>query len=238
MAVDELWRHRILREFGEGYDFSHDLVRKTAYSSVSQPRRWLLHRRLAQALELLDAGHLDGVAAQLADQYERAGNHERALAYYVQAAEATSEVFAYDDALALLDRAVGQVHQLPGGRHRDELEIACRTAATPIMLAQHGYTSPELEATSRRIVELAERLGRPEEQVDAIHTLWASRFVSGRMPDSRALAERADALTRVGDARYGQVQVALGATALHMGQHLFALSTLERRAQRSATTST
>ena len=26
-AVDELWRRRIMREYGEGYDFSHDLLR-------------------------------------------------------------------------------------------------------------------------------------------------------------------------------------------------------------------
>jgi predicted ATPase len=29
-AVDELWRRRIIREFGDGYDFSHDLLRETA----------------------------------------------------------------------------------------------------------------------------------------------------------------------------------------------------------------
>ena len=35
-----------------GYDFSHDLLRDAAYDLVSPPQRWLLHRRLAQALEL------------------------------------------------------------------------------------------------------------------------------------------------------------------------------------------
>ena len=38
-AVDELWRRRILREFGDGYDFSHDLLRDTAYAQVSAPKR-------------------------------------------------------------------------------------------------------------------------------------------------------------------------------------------------------
>jgi len=40
-AVDELWRRRILREFRDGYDFSHDLLREAAYAQVSPPRRWL-----------------------------------------------------------------------------------------------------------------------------------------------------------------------------------------------------
>ena len=43
-AVDELWRRRILREFRDGYDFSHDLLRDTAYAGVSPPKRWLLPR--------------------------------------------------------------------------------------------------------------------------------------------------------------------------------------------------
>ena len=37
-AVDELWRRRILREFRDGYDFSHDLLRETAYAQVSPPQ--------------------------------------------------------------------------------------------------------------------------------------------------------------------------------------------------------
>ena len=72
-AVDELWRRRIIREFRDGYDFSHDLLREAAYAGISPPRRWQLHRRIAQGLELLHAEDADSVAAQLAEQYARAG---------------------------------------------------------------------------------------------------------------------------------------------------------------------
>jgi len=61
-AVDELWRRRIMREFGDGYDFSHDLLRETAYAAISPPKRWLLHRRIAQGLELLHAEDIDAAA--------------------------------------------------------------------------------------------------------------------------------------------------------------------------------
>ena len=36
-ALDELWRNRIVREFRDGYDFSHDLLRETAYAQISPP---------------------------------------------------------------------------------------------------------------------------------------------------------------------------------------------------------
>ena len=52
-AVDELWRQRLLRQTGDGYDFSHDFVREAAYAAVSPAQRWLLHRRLAEVLEEL-----------------------------------------------------------------------------------------------------------------------------------------------------------------------------------------
>src|SRR5215469_7736820 len=34
-AVDELWQRRILRDFADGYDFSHDLLCEVAYAGVS-----------------------------------------------------------------------------------------------------------------------------------------------------------------------------------------------------------
>ena len=72
-AVDELWRRRIMQELGDGYDFSHDMLREAAYAQVSPPKRWLLHRRVAQGLELLHADDTNAVAAQLAEQYARGG---------------------------------------------------------------------------------------------------------------------------------------------------------------------
>src|SRR4029450_9572758 len=73
VAVDELWWRRIIRQVGDRSDFSHDLLRSTAYDAVRPARRWLLHRRLAQALELLWAGHTDTIAAQIAEQYRLGG---------------------------------------------------------------------------------------------------------------------------------------------------------------------
>ena len=105
-AVDELWRRRIIREFRDGYDFSHDLLRETAYAAISPPRRWLLHRRIAQGLELLHAENTDGVAAQLAEQYARAGRPERAVAYYQRAADVAAGMFAHAEEVRLHEKAL------------------------------------------------------------------------------------------------------------------------------------
>src|SRR5262249_58598839 len=97
-AVDELWRHRIMQEFGDGYDFSHDMLRETAYAQVSPPKRWLLHRRIAQGLELLHPEDTESVAALLAEQYARGGRPERAVTYYRRAADVAAGEFAHPQA--------------------------------------------------------------------------------------------------------------------------------------------
>jgi DNA-binding SARP family transcriptional activator len=114
-AVDELWRRRILHEFRDGYDFSHDLLRETAYAGVSPPKRWLLHRRIAQGLELLHADSADLVAAQLAEQYARGGRPARAIAYYQRAA-GVAAVFAHAEAWLYREAAVAWRQRSAGER--------------------------------------------------------------------------------------------------------------------------
>ena len=128
--MDELWRLRILQERRAGYDFSHDLLRTTAYQLVSPAGRWLLHRRLAQALEILHAGRTDEVAAQLADQYSRARNPARAIEQYHRAAEVASRVFAHAEAIRLHHAALAQLAELPPGAERDLREVRTLTSMT------------------------------------------------------------------------------------------------------------
>jgi len=94
-AVDELWRRRIIREHSPAsYDFFHDLLRDTAHSEISPPRRRLLHRRVAQALELIHADDPGAAAAPIAYHYERADRPARAVPHHVRAAEVATGVFA------------------------------------------------------------------------------------------------------------------------------------------------
>ena len=116
-AVDELWRQRILAEAEHDYDFTHDLLRDTAYALVSPPQRWLLHRRVAQAIELVHADNLDAVAARLADQYARGGRPDRAIGYYRRAASLATGVFASGEAVRLVraDPGAGPYPAARGG---------------------------------------------------------------------------------------------------------------------------
>ncbi len=142
--LDELWQRRIVREHGaDAYDFSHDKLREVAYSGMSAARRRLLHRHAAQALETLHAAELDPVSHQVAAHYERAGLPEQAAPYYLRAAEVARQVYANEEAIALLQRGLALVEDhrpcSGGGERSYELAVHLWEALGDILelKAQH-----------------------------------------------------------------------------------------------------
>jgi DNA-binding SARP family transcriptional activator len=226
-AVDELWRRRIMREFRDGYDFSHDLLRETAYAQVSPPRRWLLHRRIAQGLELLHAGSTDVVAAQLAEQYAHGGRPERAVAYYQRAADVAAGMFAHLEAIRLHEQALSIIRDLPEGKDRDRQELAVLEAMAAPLNAKYGYSSLELQRTLERSIVVAESLGRKDSLLTGLVALWTSRFVQGRTADAYQAATRALGLVDPGSEPSGPAHFAVGGSAISLGMPAKALHHLE-----------
>jgi tetratricopeptide (TPR) repeat protein len=216
-AVDELWRRRIMREFHDGYDFAHDLLRDTAYAQISPPRRWLLHRRLAQGLELLHAEDTEPVSAQLAEQYARGGQAQRAIAYYRRAADIAAARFAHAEAIRLHREALSIVHALPAGRARDGHELAVLEAMAAPLNARHGYSSPQLRDTLERSIALAEAQGRNDSTLTGLLGLWASSFVQGHLSAAHRTAARALALVGPDSELAGPAHFAFAGAALSLG---------------------
>jgi DNA-binding SARP family transcriptional activator len=230
-AVDELWRRRIMREFRDGYDFSHDLLRETAYAQISPPKRWLLHRRIAQGLELLHADDTDMVASQLAEQYARGGRPGRAVAYYRRAADVAAGMFAHAEAIRLEKAALSIVRSWPEGKDRDSHELAVLEAMAAPLNARYGYSSPDLQVTLERSIALAESLGRKDSVLAGLVALWTSRFVQGRTADGYQTATRALALVDPGSELSGPAHFAVGGSAVSLGRPAEALRHLELAAK-------
>ncbi len=222
-AVDELWQRRILLERGDGYAFSHDLLREAAYESISPPQRWLHHRRLGQSLELLHADALDDVAAELAEQYALGGRTERAVHYYLRAARAATDVFAYAEAIRLQRKAIALIAARPSRINHDSLELSCLEAMIAPLAAVHGYASTELQEVSERCVLLAERLGRPRVTVNALVALWGSRIVQGRLLDAQEIAARTLARCQPGDDLWSHAQLISGGSAAQLARSAAAI---------------
>jgi DNA-binding SARP family transcriptional activator len=219
-AVDELWRRRIIREHSPvSYDFAHDLLRDTAYAGISPPRRGHLHRRVAEALDVIHAGDPGVAAAALAYHYERGGLPDRAVPQHVRAAEVATSVFANQKAARHYRRAIELVRRAGPGRDRDASELAISAAMAAPLNAQYGYASTELQAVFERTRELAERLGDTRLQLISLVGLFGTRYVQGYTAESYEIARRSLELSDLHPDVKGQAHFAVAGSATSLGLH-------------------
>ena len=219
-AVDELWRRRIIREHSPaGYDFIHDLLRATAYAGISPPRRSLLHRCVAEALELAHADDPGAAAAAMAYHFERGDRPARAVPHHVLAAEVATSVFANQKAIRHYQRAAELLRQTPAGRDRDERELVIRAAMAAPLNAQHGYASAEVQAVLERTRDLAEQLGDTRLLLITLVGLFGTRFVQGHVSESHKIALRSLELSHQHPDVTGQAHFAVAGSATSLGRH-------------------
>jgi tetratricopeptide (TPR) repeat protein len=135
-GLEELGARGLIVEGADGYDFSHEQLRRVALEQTSLARRRLLHRRAAEAVErragdsALVAGHYRdaGQALAAAEAYIAAGERARSLYAYTEALEHYASALAHDHPEpALLHELMGDVHTLRG-EYRSALS-AYETAA-------------------------------------------------------------------------------------------------------------
>jgi DNA-binding SARP family transcriptional activator len=157
-GLDELWRRRIVRDRGaDAYDFTHDRIREVAYRALGPARRRRTHLRLARVLERLGPSDPGAIATH----YERAGAGDRAVSWYVDAADAAQRLHAQGDAARALDRALRLLVPHPEGAERDARELALITAALAPLSMAEGFGSRRLHELQRRGLELASPPGPP-----------------------------------------------------------------------------
>jgi DNA-binding SARP family transcriptional activator/predicted ATPase len=199
-ALDELWQRRIIRERGtDRYDFSHDRVREVAYAETGPAARRLLHKRVAQALELIHGPHLDRVSAQLAGHYERAVQPAQAVRFYRDAATVARRVFASEEAIRYLGKALTLLRELPKSMERDREELALQLALSVPLFAARGWPAKELEVALERVRILGEQLGDQEATIHSEARLYAVHIVRANVRRSLEFARRV--LDRAGEQR-------------------------------------
>ncbi|PRZ41065.1 transcriptional activator [Antricoccus suffuscus] len=230
-AVDELWQRRILYELRDGYDFSHDLLRECAYLQVSPPKRWLLHRRVAQALESMYADEPDSVCAQLAEQYSRSGHPEKAASYFTRAAGIAAARFAHTEAIRMHRSALSAVLTMPEGNLRDRRELAILEGMAAPLNARFGYASASLQQTLLRTIELAERLHDEGSELTGLIGLWTSQFVQGDISGGHRTVTRVLGLVESTSELSGPAHFAFGGSIMSLGKPAEALVHFELAAQ-------
>jgi DNA-binding SARP family transcriptional activator len=242
-ALDELWRRQIVRvQADERWDFSHDRIREVAYAAIGPARRRLIHRRIAQGMELLFANRLDDVSALIAVHLDRGGQPARAVPFLERAAAVSTRVSASGEAIRCLTYALSLLERLPAGRDRDERELALRSSLSVALNSARGYAAPEVEQNLNRVFALSRSVGRGEVPVRWVWVAAMLRFMLGDLKGSREGAEQALARSVSDPSCRCEAHHAMAGTLSSMGEldaarHHFeaTLATYdEQRPQRSA----
>jgi len=126
-GVEELVRHRVLHGSGEGLEFSHDRIREVVHGQLVPARRALLHRRVAETLEVLHAGALQAHALALGTHYWEGEAWAQAVVYLAQAGVQASLRYAKRDSIACYEQALAALTHLPESRQTREQAAELRS---------------------------------------------------------------------------------------------------------------
>ena len=123
-ALAKLERSSIIRasERGGSYDFTHDLIRDGAYQAISGPRRLLVHRHIARALQSVHDPEAT-LAGEIMRHASIAGDHSLAVLSAIAAGRRCLRLFAYAEAQNVVRLGAQLAEALPE-RERVEREIA------------------------------------------------------------------------------------------------------------------
>jgi class 3 adenylate cyclase/tetratricopeptide (TPR) repeat protein len=87
------------------YIFKHVIVQNVTYSTLLREQRRQLHKQAAETLEKLFPDRREELAGTLAGHYAAAGDNNKAISLFIQAAGRAKEIYTYEEALHFLDRA-------------------------------------------------------------------------------------------------------------------------------------
>src|SRR5262249_30151515 len=158
-GLEELVRRRVVREVDGRFDFGHDRMREAAYARLLRPRRTLLHRQVAQALEAVYVTELDSHCTAIGAHYREAGVWGHASKYLARAGFQAWERGAGREALTCFEDALQAIARLPETAGLRQLPVHVLLAANGAHVATGSYERgrPHLHAAESLAATLPDR---------------------------------------------------------------------------------
>lgn len=228
--LDELWRRRIILEQGaDAYDFSHTQIREVAYGGISHARRRLWHRRIAEALEQLSGPAANRQSLELAYHFERAGNLEKAVAYYQAAAASAQAIFAMGQVVEAATRGIALLGDLPPAPAHMTQEALFQSMLGTGLAHVKGYRAPDVEAAYARARLLYQQLGATPALLPVLIGGATFHLIRGEISLSAEMSRELFALAQ--HLQHGDLltlaHFACGATSYYLGALRDAVAHLE-----------
>ena len=179
------------------YTFKHALVQDTGYSTMLRGRRQQLHSAIALVLEKRYPEVVNATPEVVAQQFERAGQNQKAIAYWRQAGERDLRRFAMKELIAHYCNALRLVTAMPDTPERSSLELGVCLGLGMAQQIGIGPTAKEAETHYQRALTLSRALpNRGRERFLATWGTWFSATMTGRTAEAFQLADDLVAIAR------------------------------------------
>jgi hypothetical protein len=211
-----LERHHLLRALeseGEAgwYRFGHDLVHRAIYTGISEPRRRLMHLKIARAL--YDGGASDeSVAVEIAHHAGLAGDRSLAAAACVKAGRRSLRVFANEQAAAIARRGMRYAEALSD---REQVERMLELIQIEFIARRPADVRAEMEQLEH-LSNRALDLGCLEHARIGFHLLSYMRWEGGQWSGAQRDTLRAEFVSRSADEKQRMIGMAETARCLCM----------------------
>jgi hypothetical protein len=177
------------------YTFKHALIQDTSYSTMLRIRRQQLHTAIARVMEKRFPDVVSTIPEVVAQQFERAGQSEKAIHYYMQAGDRNLRRFAMKESIAHYSDALRLALAMPETSDRDAIELDVRLGLGLVQQISHGPTARDAATHYQRALTLSLALpNRGRERFLASWGLWFNAVMSGASGET---AERADELVTI-----------------------------------------
>ncbi|MGZ6563892.1 MAG: ATP-binding protein [Solirubrobacteraceae bacterium] len=168
------------------YRFSHAMVQEVAYASLVRHKRQQLHRRAAH--NALSATVKSRQPELVAHHLTEAGLVAEALTYWKSAGIRSAEKSANAEAISHFRRGLDLIETLPQDPARDAIAFSFLVGLSGPLIAEHGYTSVELEECIAQAMVLSNRTGHTPEIYSLLYARWAFLLTSGAIEESLQVA--------------------------------------------------
>ena len=205
-----------------GFRFAHAFFRQTLYEETFAPRRIRLHQQVGRALEEMHSARPEEHAAELTDHFAQSTEREdlqKALRYGEMAAERAMSVYAYGEAVRLLEQAlqVQEVLDPDDKAKRCDLQLSLAEAMMPAGESLRVYEDILPDAFA-----LAESLNDSERaslacQMAVAASQRSSQGALGGEPEFLTWAERADRFGAPGTRHRALADLAMSIARLTKG---------------------
>jgi tetratricopeptide (TPR) repeat protein len=185
------------------YTFKHALTQEVAYQSVLVERRKVLHEKIGAAIEALASIQIDDHLAELAHHYSRSSNVGKTVEYLDRAGRQAMMRGVFKEAELHFKQAIAALSTTSETPERIRREFNLQYALWQVLAFTSRMGAVENLRASRRLRELGEKTGNPEQLIAALRAAWGPALEQGDMTSAQQIAEQLLEIAQRSGSRYG-----------------------------------